>query len=80
LAEAAARGRRVSDNGNSVTLIDDELETLYSSFQKRHDSVHHNEEVVHLNDESRKARKLRVEEAKVRALNRNGRVDYNIQE
>ncbi|OAQ65832.1 DDHD domain-containing protein [Pochonia chlamydosporia 170] len=80
LAEAAARGRRVSDNGNTVTLIDDELETLYSTFQKRHDSVQHDEEIAHLNDESRKARKLRLEEAKVRALNRNGRVDYSIQE
>ncbi|OAA35970.1 DDHD domain-containing protein [Metarhizium rileyi] len=80
LAEEAARGRRVSDNGNSVTLIDDELETLYSSFQKRHDTVHPNEEIAHINDESRKARKLRVEEAKVRALNKNGRVDYSIQE
>ncbi|KHN96178.1 DDHD domain-containing protein [Metarhizium album ARSEF 1941] len=80
LAEAAVRGRRVSDNGNSVTLIDDELETLYSTFQKRHDTAHGNEAMSHLNDESRKARKLRAEEAKVRALNRNGRVDYNIQE
>ncbi|KID66912.1 uncharacterized protein G6M90_00g070420 [Metarhizium brunneum] len=80
LAEAAARGRRVSDNGNSVTLIDDELETLYSTFQKRHDTMHPDEEMAHVNDESRKARKLRVEEAKVRALNRNGRVDYSIQE
>lgn len=80
LAEAAARGRRVSDNGNSVTLIDDELETLYSTFQKRHDSVQHDEEILHLDDESRKARKMRLEESKVRALNRNGRVDYSIQE
>lgn len=80
LAADAARGRRVHDNGNSVTLIDDELETLYSTFQKRHDTVHDNEMIVHLNDESRKARKMRMEEAKVRALNRNGRVDYNIQE
>ncbi|KAG5979653.1 hypothetical protein E4U55_004922 [Claviceps digitariae] len=80
LAAIAARSRRVSDHGNSVTLIDDELETLYSSFQKRHDLVHHGDEIVHLNDESRKARKMRIEEAKVRALNRNGRVDYSIQE
>lgn len=80
LAANAARSRRVSDHGNSVTLIDEELETLYSSFQKRHDLVHGDEEIVHLNDESRKARKMRIEEAKVRALNRNGRVDYSIQE
>ncbi|KAK2609352.1 hypothetical protein QQS21_002133 [Conoideocrella luteorostrata] len=81
LAANAARGHRVSDNGNSVTLIDDELETLYSTFQKRHDETeHHDEEIAHLNVESRKARKLRIEEGKVRALNRNGRVDYNIQE
>ncbi|KZZ94317.1 DDHD domain-containing protein [Moelleriella libera RCEF 2490] len=80
LAANAARGHRVHDNGNSVTLIDDELETLFSTFQKRHDSVDVTDEVMQLNDESRKARKLRIEEAKVRALNRNGRVDYNIQE
>ncbi|KAG6164041.1 hypothetical protein E4U22_001670 [Claviceps purpurea] len=81
LAANAARERRVSDHGNSVTLIDEELETLYSSFQKRHDVVHlDGGEMMHLNDESRKARKMRGEEAKVRALNRNGRVDYNIQE
>ena len=80
IADAATRGRRVSDNGNSVTLIDDELETLYSTFQKRHDTVHDETEIEHLNDESRKARKMRLEESKVRALNRNGRVDYSIQE
>ena len=79
-----ATARRLSESGNNLTLIDDELETLYSSFQKRHDTVpeegEKEENAAQLRDDSRKARRLRVEEAKVRALNRNGRVDYSIQE
>ncbi|RMD39176.1 hypothetical protein DV735_g5953, partial [Chaetothyriales sp. CBS 134920] len=49
------------------TLIEGEIETLYSGFQKRHDG-------------SQRARRLKREEAKIKALNRNGRVDYAIQE
>ncbi|KAI9885766.1 MAG: hypothetical protein M1823_002444 [Watsoniomyces obsoletus] len=67
------------------TLMDADIQTLYAGFQKRRKS--------HQSDESRdlgespewtaleeRARKLRDEEAKVRALNSNGRVDYSIQE
>jgi hypothetical protein len=70
---------------NLPTLIDSEMETLYSGFEKRRKS--------HKSDESRdlgqssdwheaeeRAKKLKREEAKVRALNSNGRVDYSIQE
>ena len=67
------------------TLIDSELETLYAGFEKRRKS--------HQSDESRdlgksgawmeadeRSKRLRREEAKVRALNSNGRVDFSIQE
>ncbi|TPX15816.1 uncharacterized protein E0L32_000150 [Thyridium curvatum] len=97
-----AAGRK-SISGNDVTLIDDELETLYSRFQK--DRVETLEKggadgkggggddganakakaaagvaVSNWMEEERKAQRLRREEMKVRALNRNGRVDYSIQE
>lgn len=71
------------------TLIDDDLETLYARFQKKRIEEHQAaasraEEGQALGDawaaEEQKAQKLRREETKVRALNRNGRVDYSIQE
>ncbi|KAI1810220.1 DDHD domain-containing protein [Poronia punctata] len=72
-----------------VTLIDDDLETLYAGFQKKRvaehkDSVSRADEGQELGDawaaEELKAQKLRREELKVRALNWNGRIDYSIQE
>merc|ERR1711939_48512 len=71
------------------TLIDSEIETLYAGFQKRrssHAATEGNEEggatspsaEYQLSQE--RARKLKREEMKVRALNSNGRVDYHIQE
>ncbi len=82
LAESSAPAGHAG-SGNDTTLIDDELETLYSKFQKRRldpsqaapDASERDWE-----EEERKSRKLRLEEMKVRALNRNGRVDYSIQE
>lgn len=97
------------------TLIDSEIETLYSGFQKRRRSRtlspmpddrttstnptannatsssgtlpqpdHPSSSSPHGNSEymisQERARKLKREEAKVRALNSNGRVDYHIQE
>ncbi|POR38760.1 Putative phospholipase C20G8.02, mitochondrial [Tolypocladium paradoxum] len=64
----------------NVTLIDDEFETLFSTFQKKRETLSQEDEATKANEEGRKARKLRAEETKVRALNRNGRVDYSIQE
>ncbi|PNY27989.1 phospholipase, mitochondrial [Tolypocladium capitatum] len=64
----------------NVTLINDELETLFSTFQKNRKTLSQEDEATKTNDEGRKLRKLRAEETKVRALNRNGRVDYSIQE
>lgn len=66
------------------TLIDAELETLYAGFQNRRKSAQG--DLGHDMIESERAeaeargRKLKKEEAKVRALNTNGRVDYSIQE
>ena len=67
------------------TLIDSEIETLYSGFQKRRKS-HQSDEARDLGespewqDADDRAKKLRREEAKVRALNSNGRVDFSVQE
>lgn len=65
---------------HSPTLIDDELETLYSKFQQGRTQMSKEGETTTTSDEDTKARKLHKEEGKVRALNRNGRVDYSIQE
>ncbi|KAJ6443441.1 DDHD domain-containing protein [Purpureocillium lavendulum] len=65
---------------DNVTLIDEEMETLYSTFQKDRESLSRGDETPTRSEEGRKGRKLRAEESKVRALNRNGRVDYSIQE
>ena len=86
--KTAERMRQLANAGHDGTLIDDELETLFSKFErKRLDMVHAakdggstaaaKEEWV---KEEAKAQKLKREEMKVRALNRNGRVDYSIQE
>lgn len=65
------------------TLIDSELETLYAGFQKRRMSQQSNSPNpldAEFDEAEEKAKKLKREEAKVRALNGNGRVDYSIQE
>ncbi|KAF4342721.1 phospholipase mitochondrial [Fusarium beomiforme] len=67
---------------HNPTLIDEEIETLYSNFQKSRTGPNKDQEMTAAEtvDGDKKARKMRNEEAKVRALNRNGRVDYSIQE
>lgn len=73
------------DGLHPPTLIDSELETLYAGFQSRRKSVQ-SEDARSLGDQAEwaeaeeRAKKLKKEEAKVRALNSNGRVDYSIQE
>jgi len=63
------------------TLIDSEMETLFAGFQKRRKSNDDGATDFGTTRETEeKGRKLRCEEAKVRALNSNGRVDYSIQE
>ena len=80
-----------SESGASVipehpaTLIDNEIETLYSGFQRRRKNTYLDESVDPGNDSEwqeaeERAKQYRREEAKVRALNSNGRVDYSIQE
>ncbi|KAI9035020.1 phosphatidic acid-preferring phospholipase A1 [Aspergillus affinis] len=81
-------GAEISDfhTDRHPTLIDSGLETLYEGFQRTrqaerseasslggHSSIQHEGPDDHL-------KKIRIEDAKVRALNNNGRVDYSIQE
>lgn len=82
LAETANanRGNKTEGSGHGPTLIDDEIETLYSKFKQSHTVSNKDGETISTADNDRKSRKLRREESKVRALNRNGRVDYSIQE
>lgn len=83
-AEKLIRGDLTVKDGEEgpkpPTLLDDEIETLYSGFaktQKNAGPLARDEERKELEEQ---ARKLRKEERKVRALNSNGRVDYSIQE
>ncbi|SMR54434.1 unnamed protein product [Zymoseptoria tritici ST99CH_1E4] len=72
------------------TLIQNELETLSGDFEKRRKSAQSDAEIRDLGgavkgtaewaDAEERGRKLRKEEAKVRRLNQNGRVDFSIQE
>ena len=66
-----------------ATLIDSEIETLYSGFQRRRNTLKGSqdprENLEYLEAEER-AKQYRREEAKVRALNSTGRVDFSIQE
>jgi hypothetical protein len=66
------------------TLIDPDIETLYDGFQRnrsahRKDHARLSEAESDLDTEDQE-RKLKFEDAKVRSLNSNGRVDYSIQE
>ncbi|KAF5674318.1 phosphatidic acid-preferring phospholipase [Fusarium heterosporum] len=83
LADSATghTGLGPGEGDHNPTLIDEEIETLYSNFQKNRDqSTKDEDSTTTTSEEDKKARKMRKEEAKVRALNRNGRVDYSIQE
>ncbi|KAM0272231.1 hypothetical protein ACHAQH_008773 [Verticillium albo-atrum] len=83
LAAPASGDARTSMSGNDLTLIDDELETLYTKYQEKYTHGVANEKDLAAEDRvewEQKARKLRREDTKIRALNRNGRVDYSIQE
>ncbi|KAI5284338.1 hypothetical protein KEM54_001416 [Ascosphaera aggregata] len=67
------------------TLLDTNIETLYDGFQKsRMESLVKKPSDYESTDKwleaETQARRLRNEDAKVRALNSNGRVDYSIQE
>ncbi|KAJ5674871.1 uncharacterized protein N7477_004805 [Penicillium maclennaniae] len=65
-------------------LIDSDIETLYDGFQRsrnvhRKDRARSSEAEPDMEAEDQE-RKLKFEDAKVRSLNSNGRVDYSIQE
>jgi hypothetical protein len=72
------------DGEHPPTLIESEVETLFAGFQKRRKSNAESEDGTAQDLEwqelEEKSRKLKKEEAKVRSLNSNGRVDYSIQE
>ncbi|KAL8692218.1 MAG: hypothetical protein Q9218_002718 [Villophora microphyllina] len=80
-----ATGTDQNSEEHPPTLIDSEIETLYAGFQKRRKSQQSDDardlgERPEWQDADARAKKLQREEVKVRALNSNGRVDYNIQE
>lgn len=63
------------------TLIDAEIETLYSGFQKSHTPTSDPGSTgIDWREAEERGKRLRREEVKVRRLNSNGRVDYAIQE
>lgn len=67
------------------TLIDSEIETLYAGFEKRRKSYQSDEtrdlgESAAWMEAEERSKRLKREEAKVRALNSNGRVDFSVQE
>ena len=78
---ASTGGEQIGAGGDDSTLVDQGLETLFSNFQKRRAEPGLDDDGAgKIEDELRKIRRMRLEENKVRALNRNGRVDYSIQE
>lgn len=95
-SEQLARGNlsvaQGEDGEHPPTLLDSEIETLFSGFQKRKraqsavgtDGAGESKGKEEVEDERREmeeqGKRLRREEGKVRALNSNGRVDYSIQE
>ena len=69
--------------GQKSTLIDSEMETLFTGFQtqrRSHGSASSEDEDLYNDSANERSRRLKREEAKIRALNSNGRVDYSIQE
>lgn len=82
---ASAKPKDAESGEHPPTLIDSEIETLYAGFEKRRKSQQSDEsrdlgERPEWRDADARAKKLQREEAKVRALNGNGRVDFSIQE
>jgi len=81
LAEDTAAADRDGTGKSAPTLIDNEIETLYAGFQKgrkNHQGDQDGDQDWVAAEE--RAKKLRREEMKIRALNHIGRLDYQIQE
>lgn len=74
------------DGEHPPTLIESEIETLFAGFQKRRASQQSEDGIrdvvkdLEWQELEERSRQLKKEEAKVRGLNSNGRVDYSIQE
>lgn len=74
------------DGEHPPTLIESEIETLFAGFQKRRASQQSEDGIrdvvkdLEWQELEERSRQLKKEEAKVRNLNSNGRVDYSIQE
>lgn len=91
-SKLASDALAASESGqHPPTLIDAELETLYAGYQSRRRSVQDSDAQKRdlgagafsspdWQEAEQRARKLKREEEKVRRLNKNGRVDYAIQE
>ena len=89
-ATNVAAGGMLTEEKGSVeeqprTLLDADKKTLYAEFEKKRRALQGDEsrdlgENPEWIEAERRSRKLRLEEAKVRALNSNGRVDFSIQE
>ncbi|KAL8852631.1 MAG: hypothetical protein Q9221_002511 [Calogaya cf. arnoldii] len=80
-----ATGKEADGEEHPRTLIDNDIETLYAGFQKgrrseQSDDARDLDQRPEWQDAEARAKKLQREEAKVRALNSNGRVDFSIQE
>ena len=74
----------VQDYQHAPALIDNELETLYAGFEKTRKTKQSDDsrdlgESSQWVESEKRSKRLRREEAKVRALNSNGRVDFAIQ-
>ncbi|PWY93366.1 DDHD-domain-containing protein [Aspergillus sclerotioniger CBS 115572] len=82
----ASRSSSLTQNARNPTLIDSDLETLYEGYRrtgggsKRRGSQANGENPRDSLGNDHYGEKLLIEDAKVRALNSNGRVDYSIQE
>lgn len=80
----AGGGQSEADYEQAPTLIDGELQTLYAGFEssrrtKQSDGNRDLGESSQWAESEQRSKRLRREEAKVRALNSNGRVDFAIQ-
>ena len=81
VSESGSKGADNVIDEHPPTLIDGEIETLYAGFQKRRKSQQSDDgRDPEWAEADERARRLRREEDKVRALNANGRVDFSIQE
>jgi hypothetical protein len=81
IAQESGKLEKGEEGENPPTLLNVGLESLYSGFQKQKTSKPEKKDAnVKEEDKEETDRMLQREESKIRALNKNGRVDYSIQE